>query len=144
MTEKDGTTRRTESDDRKLDPEVLYQKARGSTFELLKLLVALSTTGVGAYFVVLTRSQSGLTNADKPWALYALGCMALATFTGISGWGFDARYYARWADYLTDRDLEAKQDKESSRKLRRRLIGASAVFFALGIFLSGILAANHL
>ena len=144
MTENDGTKRPAESDDRKLDPAVFDQKARGSAFELLKLLVALSTAGVGAYFVVLTRSQSGLTDADKPWALYALGCMALAAFTGIAGWGFDARYYARWADYLTDGDLEAKQDKESFRKLRRRLIGASAAFFALGIFLSGILAANHL
>jgi hypothetical protein len=144
MTENDDTEKPAESYNQKLDPEVFDQKARQSAFELLKLLVTFSTTGVGAYFVMLTsRSESRLTDAQKPWAVPALVFLAFAAFAGIAGWGFDARYYARWAADLRGVDQYARQSKEWSRRLRAGLIWISGVCFVIGVVLSGYLAVCH-
>lgn len=70
-------------------------------FDLLKMIVALGTASVGAFFFALTRKIEPPLTPDQANALLAAICfMVAAVVAGLAAWGADALFYKRWADVL--------------------------------------------
>jgi len=138
------TDQNREVDDRvSLEPQLLFDRSRASGFDLLRLLVTLGTAGVAGYFATLTQVLNPLlTSGERELALIALSCMVAAVFAGLLGWTFDARYYERWAQSLQKEKTKGSfwKARHTSNRIRFLGIGLSAIFFILGIIISGIFA----
>jgi hypothetical protein len=127
----------------KVGAQLLFDRSRDSAFNLLKLLVALSTAGVAGYFATLTRiSDPKLTESERNVALVALSCMVASVFAGLIGWGFDARFYERWAQHEQKEETPGRlwRAREWAGDVRRYSIVASTVFFVVGVVISGVFA----
>ncbi|MBI3380647.1 MAG: hypothetical protein HY019_01450 [Aquabacterium sp.] len=82
-------------------PQILHDRARVSTEELVKLLLTLSTAGVGVFFIALTgKSDPPLTPRQEVVVLVALVAMSLATLCGMLSWFADGRRNYLWATAL--------------------------------------------
>ena len=130
-----------------LHPQLFFDRARASVFELLKLLVTLSTAGVAVYFALLTRApdpqpQPG---AVQTIALVALACLAGAAFTGIVGWIFDAYYYDQWAHSLENTTVREHHRKVShlANRVRFWAVFVAVALFVGGVVLSGVYAISR-
>jgi hypothetical protein len=124
------------------DPQRLYDRSRASGFDLLKTLVSLSTAAVGAFFLALTRRiEPPLSPNEFCFLLGALIFMVLAVFTGLIGWGADAKYYDYWANSLDNQrsnSANATSKAERFNAVRRFSIIAMASLFTLGMVASAV------
>ena len=130
----------------KMDPESFWGRAFESLVERLELMVTFSTTGVGAYFFMLTRKlDTPLTSRDQHFAVYALASMAAATCTGVAGWLFDARCCERLSQQRQEPESKChlRKSRNSGTRIRNIAIAFSIGLFALGMLLSGILALDR-
>jgi hypothetical protein len=130
------------ADQRKRDAERFFDRSRQSAFELLKLLVGLSTGAVAGYFAML-RTGSELSGDVRAYALAALLIFAGSTVAGLIGWVFDARFYERWGQSLVKPE-ESMRDwsaRNTASRVRRVALGCAWLLFIAGVLLSGYLAA---
>lgn len=82
-------------------PQILHDRARVSTEELVRLLLTLSTAAVGVFFIALTgKSDPPLTPRQEVAVLVALVAMASATLCGMLSWFADGRRNYLWATAL--------------------------------------------
>jgi hypothetical protein len=121
-------------------PQILHDRARGAAEELHRLLISLSTAGVGVFFVSLTgKTEPQLTLVQRVSVLVALLTMAGAALSGIVSWYSDCRRNYFWASALM-----AKERAERSKLYRQRehwlKLAHGAARCLLALFVVGILA----
>ena len=122
-------------------PQILHDRARVSTEELVRLLLTLSTAGVGVFFIALTgKSDPPLTSRQEVAVLVALVAMASATLCGMLSWFADGRRNYLWATALqTKKNLKGDpRDQLFVRRdfwldLARRAYQLLMILFAVGI-----------
>lgn len=125
-------------------PQILHDRARVSTEELVRLLLTLSTAGVGVFFMALTgKSDPPLTPRQEVAVLVALVAMSAATLCGMLSWFADGRRNYLWATALqTKKNLKGDpRDKLFMRRdfwlgLARRAYQLLMILFAVGIVAS--------
>lgn len=125
-------------------PQILHDRARVSTEELVRLLLTLSTAGVGVFFMALTgKTDPPLTPRQEVAVLVALVAMSAATLCGMLSWFADGRRNYLWATALqTKKHLKGDpRDQLFVRRdfwlnLARRAYQLLMVLFALGIVAS--------
>ncbi|MGQ0598199.1 hypothetical protein [Aquabacterium sp.] len=100
-------------------PQILHDRARVSTEELVRLLLTLSTAGVGVFFIALTgKSDPPLTPRQEVAVLVALVAMAAATLCGMLSWFADGRRNYLWATALQTK--KGKEDGPRDQLFVRR------------------------
>lgn len=100
-------------------PQILHDRARVSTEELVRLLLTLSTAGVGVFFIALTgKSDPPLTPRQEVAVLVALVAMAAATLFGMLSWFADGRRNYLWATALQTK--KGKEDGPRDQLFVRR------------------------
>ena len=118
--------------------DILLERGRASLVEYRKVIITLSLSAIGVYFVFLTKQVTPALTEIQKWTLIgSIVCMALSAFSGFLAWKFDYRRFYSLGEHLAqevDDDDESKDDY--ARKLKHLSIKADRsleVFFVLGV-----------
>ena len=120
---------------------IASERGRSSAAEGTKLLITISMTSLGVFFVTLTREiKPELTNPQKTIAIMAVSLMGIASACGILSWWIDAKAHINWALARTQKDkkIRSKHYKLRDKWKRFEKINNRVFFVA---FPFGILSA---
>ena len=134
-----------EEPQRKVDAQLLRDRSRASGFDLLKLLISLSTGGVATYFIALTGETRPQLNEAERWVVWiSLSLMVSAVLVGLLGWTLDAAFFRYWAKSIENGENGSGIYWEKRQKFNRRRLFAIRllpVLFLLGVIGSGVYVA---
>lgn len=106
--------------------------------EYRKVIITLSLSAIGVYFVFLTKEVTPALTLFQKWTLIvSIVCMALSAFSGFFAWKFDYRRFYSLGEHLAQEvDEDDNTPNEFAKKLKFRSIRADQsleTFFILGV-----------
>jgi len=118
--------------------EALYNRARASGTELLRLFSTLATGAVGVFFLALSgRVEPPLTAPQRGAIIVALLLMVLTLAGAILSRFADALFYKSWARYASGKDPERNlRRRELAIRLRETFAFATVIVFFAGVLVA--------
>lgn len=121
----------------------MHERARESGVELQKLMIALATGVLAAYFVgMTTKADPPLTTTQQACSAVGLVAMAIAIGSGVFGWHSDTKRNYLWARALVAEEPELRKklygERDAWLSWKNRATSVMRLAFSIGVCSSSV------
>ncbi len=114
------------------------ERGRKSAEEGTKLLITVSLTCLGVFFVALTsKIDPPLTNAQKIISVIAVIAIGISSGSGLVSWLIDAKSHINWALALSQKERKKRSEhyklRDKWKKIEKVNNKLFFIFFFIGI-----------